>query len=74
MKSVSSSSRFCEKRMSRLKKKKKKKKRKLGWKNILHVMLKILDIFSGKNLYVSINESKTKEVIRGDKNRQLIVL
>ena len=73
MKSVSSSSRFCEKRMSRLKKKK-KKKRKLGWKNILHVMLKILDIFSGKNLYVSINESKTKEVIRGDKNRQLIVL
>lgn len=50
------------------------KRKRLGRKNILQVALKILDIFRGKNLYVSINESKTKEVIRGDKNRQLIVL
>lgn len=50
------------------------KRKRLGRKNILQVALKILDIFRGKNLYVLINESKTKEVIRGDKNRQLIVL
>lgn len=50
------------------------KRKKLGRKNILQVTLKILDIFRGKNLYLLINESKTKEIIRGDKNRQLIVL
>lgn len=49
-------------------------RKRLGRKDILQVTLKILDIFRGKNLYVLINESKTKEVIGGDKNRQLIVL
>lgn len=49
-------------------------RKRLGRKDTLQVTLKILDIFRGKNLYVLINESKTKEVIGGDKNRQLIVL